>query len=67
MASRAKFIPSAVFVPLFIGLIGFFNLTRSPRFETYRTVDVLQLIATGMCFGVALSALFVVLRGLRSQ
>ncbi len=30
---------------------------QRPRFAAYHNVDVLQLLATGMCFGVALSAL----------
>ena len=42
---------------LFVGLIGFMTLTRNPRFETFHTVDVLQLLASGMCFGVGLMAL----------
>lgn len=33
------------------------NAARSPRFDTLHTVDVLQLLAAGMCFGVALAAL----------
>jgi hypothetical protein len=67
MASRGKFVSSAVLVPLLIGLIGFFNLARSPRFEAFQSVDVLQLIATGMCFGVALTVLVVIVRGPRPQ
>ncbi len=45
-----------IFVPFFIGVIGLLPLMRSPRFETYHTVDILQLLASGMCFGVALTA-----------
>lgn len=41
-------------VPLILGIIGLSTLMRNPRFETFHTVDVLQLIASGMCFGVAL-------------
>ena len=52
-----------VFIPLVIGLIGLMPLMRNPRFETYHTVDVVQLLASGMCFGVALAALLVKLRG----
>jgi hypothetical protein len=52
MASRGKgVIPSAV---LFVGLLGLFQLIAKPRFQTYQTVDVVQLFASGMCFGVAL-------------
>jgi len=42
---------------LIVGLIGFTTMTRNPRFETFHAVDVLQLLASGMCFGVALMAL----------
>lgn len=49
-------------VPLIVGSIGFINLAQRPRFASYHNVDVLQLLATGMCFGVALSALIVWIR-----
>ncbi len=62
MVARRKSVVSAIFVPLFIGCIGFFNLTQRPRFAAYHNVDVLQLLATGMCFGVALAAVIVWLR-----
>ena len=40
------------------GVIALLNVVRNPRFETIHTVDVLQLIGCGMCFGIALMALF---------
>jgi len=58
---------SAVAVPLIIGLIGLMNLMHQERFANFRSVDVLQLIASGMCFGVALSAVFALLRGQSSS
>lgn len=61
MLSR-KTLVSAVLVPAIIGLSGLMNLMHQPRFESFRNVDVLQLIASGMCFGVALAALIVLLR-----
>ena len=45
-----------VFIPFLVDLIGFMGLTRNPRFDAFHTVDVLQLLASGMCFGVALMA-----------
>ncbi len=51
--------PGAV---LFIGLLGIFELVERPRFQTYHTVGVLQLIASGMCMGVALMWLIARLR-----
>ena len=47
-----------LFAVLFlVGAIGLGNVVRNPRFETIHTVDALQLIASGMCFGIALMAL----------
>jgi hypothetical protein len=42
---------------LLVGLIGWYHVTRSPLFHLYRSVDVLELIAVGMCVGVALAAI----------
>jgi hypothetical protein len=56
--------PIVVFIiPLIIGLLGFSRVTESPQFESYRTVDVVQLFGSGFCFGVALTgSMFVLLR-----
>jgi len=67
MKNRRRLIPPFVLAPLFVGLIGLFELVRKPRFETFHTVDVLQLLASGMCFGVALAALIAILRGSRTD
>jgi len=48
---------ATIFVPAFVGLIGLFSLINRPRFQTYHAVDVLQLLASGMCFGIALVGL----------
>jgi hypothetical protein len=42
-----------VLIPVIVGLSGLLTLINRPRFQTYHTVDVLQLLATGMCFGIA--------------
>jgi hypothetical protein len=47
----------AVFGPLIFGPIGFTNVARNPRFDTFHVVDVLQLLVTGVCLGVSLMAL----------
>jgi hypothetical protein len=52
----------AIVAPLVVGLIGFFTLMQRPRFADIHTVDVVQLLASGMCFGVALTALVFWLR-----
>jgi hypothetical protein len=58
---------AAIFVPIVIGSVGLVNLMHQPRFETYRTVDVVQLLGTGACYGVAPVALFALLRGPRAS
>ncbi len=61
MSNRRTFAPK-VFVPLFIasmGLAAFSNIASSPRFATFQTIDVVRLIASGMCFGAALAALLI--------
>ena len=57
MADRKR--PPAVMwiIALFFGLLGFYRVTQSPQFESYRTVDVVQLLASGAGFGVALVGL----------
>jgi hypothetical protein len=56
--------PVVVFIiPLFIGLLGLYRVMESPHFESYRTVDVVQLLASGAGFGVALTgSMFILLR-----
>lgn len=62
-----KTLTSAVVAPVIIGSIGLLNLMQRPRFASFHNVDVLQLIASGMCFGVALASMVALLRGLRSS
>ena len=64
--SRNRMAVPSIVAPIIIGMIGLLSLTRNPRFAAFHTVDVLQLIASGMCFGVALAALLIMLRGRRS-
>ena len=52
--------PVVVFIiPLIIGLLGYYRVTQSPQFESYRTGDVVQLVGSGACFGAALTGLMV--------
>lgn len=48
-------LPAAVLI--LVGSIGFLQISRQARFAAFHTVDVLQLLASGMCFGVALAAI----------
>lgn len=50
-------------VPLLMGLLSFFSMVSKPTFATIHRPDVVQLIGTGMCFGVALATLVALFRG----
>jgi hypothetical protein len=42
-------------IPLFLGLSEFSSIAQKPRFEMYRTVDVVGLLVYGGCFILALA------------
>jgi hypothetical protein len=67
MSSRYRYLASGAFVPLIIGIFGVVDLTHKPRFANFHSVDVIQLIASGMCFGIALTALIEFVRGPRTK
>ena len=45
-----------IVVPLVIGIASLTIVMRRPRFATYKSVDVIELIAAGVMFGLALRA-----------
>ncbi|HEX4029000.1 MAG TPA: hypothetical protein VHX20_01485 [Terracidiphilus sp.] len=65
MFRRKSLVPTVVAL-LIIGVAGLAHLMGEPRFAAYRAVDVVQLIGSGACFGVALFALILFLRQPRS-
>ena len=58
-ASRRHPPLSVLIFALLLGLLGFFRVMQSPQFESYRTLDVIQLVVSGAGFGVALSGFMV--------
>ena len=65
MADRKR--PFAIWIiPLVVGLAGFYRVTQSPNFEIYRTVDVVQLLGSGVCFGAVMVGVIFLLLGPRS-
>jgi hypothetical protein len=44
-------------IPFLSGAVVLGNVIRKPRFTTLYTVDVLELLAAGMLFGIALVAM----------
>ena len=65
MDTRRKLFP--FWVPLLFGLMGVSRIFGNPRLAAIRTVDLVQLIAIGMCFGVALTTLVTFLRRPRDR
>jgi hypothetical protein len=62
MESRSKGgVPVAIL--LIVGIAGIVRLSETPRFTAYRAVDVVQLIGSGVCFGVVLMWMVLRLRG----
>jgi hypothetical protein len=57
MAGRTRNLGLTITLLGVVGSIGFLNLAQRPRFASFHTVDVLQLLGTGMCYGVALALL----------
>ena len=64
MSDRRRFVRIFVILVVF-GLGSLVSMLGKPSFGTIRTVDVVQLIGTGMCFGAAIVALAVFLRSPR--
>lgn len=62
--TRRRRPPMVLFIiPLMIGLSGLYRVTQSASFESYRTVDVAQLLVSGAGFGAALvGVMFTLLR-----
>jgi hypothetical protein len=48
---------AVVGVALVIGIVTLSTVAGRPRFAEYRAVDVLEILAAGMCFGIALVGL----------
>ena len=65
MSNRRKLVP--FWIPLLFGLMALVNIVGNPRFATLHGSDVVQLIAVGMCFGVAIATLVGFVRGARSS
>jgi len=59
---KRRLIFVAIFLPMFMGLAAFMNIVGEPRFQNIRNVDVVRLIAVGMCWGVAVFGLVVLIR-----
>jgi len=61
--SRRKTAIPTIAVSLVVGIVGLTTVAGRPRFSGYATADVLELLASGMCFGLALAGLLRLWRG----
>jgi hypothetical protein len=64
MSDRARFVRVFVFLTFF-GVSSLLGMLGRPSLQTIRTVDVVHLVGTGMCFGAAIMALVLFLRSPR--
>jgi len=53
-AKRLVMKMGTAFIAFLVGLVGISTMIGSHRLQHIRTVDAVQLIASGMCFGVAI-------------
>jgi hypothetical protein len=44
---------------MLIALGGVYGVTQRPSFAMYRTVDIVQLLGSGVCFGAAMVGVIV--------
>jgi hypothetical protein len=63
---RRKTAVAMIVISLIVGITGLTTVTGRPRFSGYATVDVLELVASGMCFGIALVGVVRTLRKMDS-
>jgi hypothetical protein len=65
MSDRRKIVP--FFIPLLFGILSFSSSISNPRVAVLHGSDVLQLMASGMCFGVTLVLLIAFFRDRRAR
>ena len=65
ISDRRKIVP--FFIPLLFGILSFSSSSSNPRVAALHGSDVLQLMASGMCFGVTLVLLIVFFRDRRAR
>ena len=64
---RRKTAVAMIVISVLVGITSLTTVMSRPRFSGYATVDVLELVASGMCFGIALVAIVRTVRGFREM
>ena len=67
MTSPSRHVVTGVILPLIIAAFGLFDLHQRPEFSRIHKIDVFQLVACGMCLGIALTGLIEFLRAPRAN
>jgi hypothetical protein len=67
MERNRKGLGAVIVLPIIIGLAELTQIQRNPRFEQIHTVDVVGLLGSGVCFGVAISGLAMLIRMKRNK
>jgi hypothetical protein len=62
VADKKPLAITAWIAPLIVGVLGVLRVTHSQSFNLYRTVDVVQLLASGACFGATLVGVILMVR-----
>jgi hypothetical protein len=65
MIDRKRPAITAWLIPLIVGFVGLNRVMQSPGFHLLRTVDVVQLLGSGVCFGATLVGIILSVRGTR--
>jgi len=63
---RRKTAVAMIVISIVVGITSLTTVISRPRFSGYAAVDVIELVASGMCFGVALVAIVRSVRGMGS-
>jgi hypothetical protein len=53
MAARKRNLTGVWIMALFMGWLEFSSVSRRPSFALYRTLDIIELVTSGLLFGVA--------------
>jgi hypothetical protein len=64
---RRKTAVSMIVISLVVGITSLTTVISRPRFSGYASVDVLELVVSGVCFGIALVAIVRTVRGFREM
>jgi hypothetical protein len=64
---KRRTLVSSTLACVVVGVVGLVRVMEQPWFRSYHNADVFQLIASGMCFGVALSGVLSLMRRAKSS